>query len=111
MIGVAELTTWERLCLSFRLQDAWHVTSLRDLLNFSKSDRRLQGVNMSRLDRMYIDYYFVEKSGEIGILSGSLFSDHAPVIMIVGKKPYHSNSCHRISKWIYFDRSFRQYIL
>ena len=27
LIGATELVTWERLCLSFILQDAWHVTS------------------------------------------------------------------------------------
>ena len=60
---------------------------------------------------MYIDDYFVEKGGEIGILLSSLFSNHAHVIMVVGKKPYHNNSFGHISKWIYLDKSFRQYIL
>ena len=27
LIGVAELITWDRLCLSFKFQDAWHATS------------------------------------------------------------------------------------
>ena len=43
LIGAYDLLTWERLCLSFKLQDAWHVTSfarLKDSLNFSRSYRR-----------------------------------------------------------------------
>ena len=64
------------------MQDAWHVTSfgqLKDSLSFSRSDRSQQGVNLSRLDKVYIDDFFVNKGGEIGIISGSLFFDHAPV--------------------------------
>ena len=84
---------------------------LKDSLSFSRSDRRQQGVNLSRLDRIYVDDFFVGKGGEIGIVSGSVFSDHAPVIMVIGKQPYHNNSSDRIPKWIYLDTSLRHDIL
>ena len=83
LIGVVELITWEWLCLSFSLQDACHVTSfvrLEDSLSFSWLDRRQQGVNLSCLDKICI---------EIGIISSALFSNHAPMIIVVGKQPYH----------------------
>ena len=66
---------------------------------------------MSRLDRIYIDDFFVGKGGEIGIVSRSLFSNHAPVNMVVGKQPYYNNSCGRIPKWIYLDTPLRYDIL
>ena len=101
LIGATELITWKRLCLSFRLQDAWHVSSFgrfKNSLSFSRSYRRQQGVHLSRLDRIYIDDFFVRKGGGICIISSSLFSDHAPVIMVAGKQPYHNNSCRHILK-------------
>ena len=66
---------------------------------------------MPRLDRIYIDDLFVGKGGEIGIISSSLFYDHAHVIMVVGKQPYPNNSCGRIPKWIDLDTSLRHDIL
>ena len=46
LISASGLITLERLCLSLRLQDAWHFTSfdrLKDSLSFSQSNRREQG--------------------------------------------------------------------
>ena len=83
----------------------------KDSLRFSQSNRKHQGVNLSCLDRIYIDDFFVKKCGEIGIVSGSLFSNHAHVIMVVGKQPYHNNSCGLFPKCIYLGTSFRQHIL
>ena len=73
----------------------------KDSLRFSQSNRKHQGVNLSCLDRIYIDDFFVKKCGEIGIVSGSLFSNHAHVIMVVGKQPYHNSSCghYREDSW------------
>ena len=34
LISAFELITWERLCLSFRLQDAWDVTSFARLKDY-----------------------------------------------------------------------------
>ena len=80
--------------------DVTSFARLKDSLSFSQSDKRQQRVNLSRLDRIYVDDFFVGKGGEIGIISGSLFSDHATAIMVVGKHLYHNNSCGRIPKWI-----------
>ena len=78
-----ELASWERLCFTLRIQDSWHLPSfhrLSDSLQYSRSDRRQLGVNLSRLDRIYVDDYFSDIGGEVGIIGGSLFSDHAPML-------------------------------
>ena len=49
-----ELAAWERLCLRLWIDDVWQVLSFgREAwsLAFSRSDRRLDGTNLARLDR------------------------------------------------------------
>lgn len=80
----AELAAWEGLCLRLRISDAWHHPGFvheRDNLLFSCSDSRIGGTNLSRLDRLYVSDALGEKGGTVGILAGTCFSNHAPVIM------------------------------
>ena len=49
---------------------------------FSRSDRRLNGANRSRVDRIYVDL-FVVIGGSVGIYPGTNFSDHAPAVLQV----------------------------
>ena len=70
--------------------DVWHLPSfgkLHNSLMFSRSDRRLNGANRSRVDRIYVDL-FVVIGGSVGICPGTTFSDPAPVVLQVndGKK-------------------------
>ena len=82
-ISGQELACWERLiCFKLGIMDVWHSQSFMKMalsLAFSHSDRRNEGVNVSRLDRFYLSNYFHEKGGLIGIMPGTTFSDHAPV--------------------------------
>ena len=86
-----ELSAWERFTISRRLVDVWHLPSfgkLHNSLRFSRSDRRVNGANLSRIDRIYVDDLFAEIGGSVGIYPGTTFSDHAPVVLQlkVGKK-------------------------
>ena len=80
----SELAAWERLCMTLRISDVWqheafmHATGS---LDFSCSDRRKGGTNLSRLDRFYVSDWLGEQGGSVGILAGTSFSDHAPIVL------------------------------
>ena len=53
-----ELSAWEKVTISRRLLDVWKLPSFEKLhnsLTFSRSDKRLNGANLSRIDRIYVD--------------------------------------------------------
>ena len=80
-----ELSAWENFTISRRLLDVWHLPTfgkLHNSLMFSRSDRRLNGANRSRVDRIYVDL-FVVIGGSVGIYPGTNFSDHAPAVLQV----------------------------
>ena len=82
IISGAEFREWERLCMSLGLVDLWSVQSfsrLPESLSFSRSDRRIAGVNLSRLDRFYGDAFMWNRGGQLGIIPGCSFSDHSPL--------------------------------
>ena len=84
----AELAAWERLCLALHIEDAWHHPSFSrraDSLLFSRSDRRVGGMNMSRIDRFYVSGPVGDWGGHIGIHAGTCFSDHSPVMVVVSE--------------------------
>ena len=67
--------------MSLRLVDLSSIQSFNrvpESLSFSRSDRRLVGVNLSRLDRFYGDAFVWARGGQLGIIPGS-FSDHSPL--------------------------------
>lgn len=71
-----ELASWERLCFGlWLLSDAWHVDEI------ARASGRIGGSNLSRLDRWYVDEWAGRRGGTVGILAGTTFSDHAPVIL------------------------------
>ena len=80
----SELAAWERLCMTLRISDVWqHEAFLHapGSLDFSRSDRRQGGTNLSRLDRFYVSDWLGEHGDSVGILAGTSFSDHAPVVL------------------------------
>ena len=82
IISGSEFREWEKLCMSLQLVDLWSVQSFNRIpesLSFSRSDRRLAGVNLSRLDRFYGDVFMWTRGGQLGILPGFSFSDHSPL--------------------------------
>ena len=72
----SELSFWERLCFKYGFQDTWYSSSFNkhvESLQFSRSDRRLLGTNLARLDRFYADDFFLTLGGSLQILAGQHF--------------------------------------
>ena len=59
-------------CMAMR-----NVYRYQDSLSFSRSDRRIPGTNLLRLDRFYVGEAFILNGGNITIMLGTTFSDHA----------------------------------
>ena len=81
----AELAAWERFCLSLRLEDTWlHPCFARSQgsLAFSRLDRRVGSMIMSRIDWIYVSDMFGDCGGTVGILAGSHLSDHSLVMLV-----------------------------
>ena len=63
-----ELAAWERMCLKLQILDAWYMPNVyrsQESLLFTRSDRRIGGTNLSRLDRFYVGEAFVTHGGTI----------------------------------------------
>ena len=102
----AELAAWERLCLAMHIEDAWHHPSFSrrpDSLGFSRSDRRVGGMNMSRIDRVYVSGAVGDWGGTIGILAGTCFSDHFPVLLMVTEGERRGSSVIRVPASVQTD--------
>ena len=72
------------MCLKLSILDAWHMPNVyrsQGSLHFSRSDRRIGGTNISRLDRFYVGEAFFLNGGNINIMPRTFFSDQAPVIL------------------------------
>ena len=53
-----ELVEWEKLCIKLRMQDVWSLHNFVRMSNsllFSRSDRKMMGSNLSRIDRIYVN--------------------------------------------------------
>lgn len=77
----------------------------RDSLNFSRSDRRIGGTNLSRLDRVYASDLVLDRGGSVGILGGTCMSDHAPVVVVLDEGSRHCSQSLRIPESIQLDES------
>ena len=69
-------------------QDTWYSSSFSKHIaspQFSRSDRRLLGTNLARLDTFYADDFFLTLGGSLHILAGTTFSDHSPRIVTLKK--------------------------
>ena len=103
----SELAAWERLCLTLRIDDVWHHAGFgreRDSLLFSRSDHRVGGANLSRIDRFYASDWFRTRGGSTGILAGTTLSDHAPVILVIADEMRSTSSSVRIPEHVLLDR-------
>ena len=81
----AKATTWERLCLFLCLEDAWLHPSFAwstGSLAFSRLDRRVGGMNMSRINRMYASDMFGDCGGNVGILAGTCLFDNSLILLV-----------------------------
>ena len=111
-ISGREAKCWDYFCFSFGLLDLWNVHSflrIQGSLHFSRSDGSVAVTNLSRLDRFYASSVFWEAGGCLGIIPGSVISDHDPLKLHVtfAKRRYskqlrippslQSNDNHRMS--------------
>ena len=75
-------------------------------MSFSRSDRRIGGTNLSRIDRMYISDFFGDRGGTIVILSGTCMSDHSPVMLVMSKGERRTSSSLRIPESLQTEEQF-----
>ena len=81
-IASCERDDWERFLFAVRGADAWHEQSFArtpESLSFSWGFHRLGGSLLERLDRFYVDPWIAAHGGTLGIIPGTVLSDHAPV--------------------------------
>ena len=93
--------------------DAWTIdTFLRgpDSLRFTRSDRRTNGVNLSRLDRFYVSTYLRQWGGQIGILAGTSFSDHSLVSLEVLGRKLNGQAVTRMLDSVIQDSSLKEQV-
>ena len=110
----SELSFWERLCFKYGFQDTWCSPSFNkhvESLQFSRSDRRVLGVNISRLDRFYADDFFIALGGSLQILAGTTFSDHSPLIVTLKKVEKGKSFRTPIPSSLYVDVNLRGEVL
>ena len=77
-------------------------------LSFSRSDRRENGANLSRIDRFYVSNYVRLIGGQIGIMAGTTFSDHAPVTLILSSGRNTFVNTARMIDSVVRDKSSRE---
>ena len=109
-----ELACWETLCFYLKISDASISLSYmhaHDSLAFSRSDRRQDGVNLSKLDRFYISEIFQEKGGHVGILPTTTFSDHAPIFITILEESKRIEKPIRITDAIISDENCKEHLV
>lgn len=70
--------------MKLRLYDTWKLDTFyksSSSLAFSRSDRRNNGVNLSRIDRVYVSDFIRDIGGQVSIIPGTCFCDHSPVLI------------------------------
>ena len=92
--------------MTMRLEDAWHHPGFSRgsrSLQFSRSDRRVGGTNLSRIDRLYISEDFGMRGGTCEILAGTCMSDHSPVMLVTHEDMRLSSFALRIPESMQTD--------
>ena len=113
MVHGIELAAWEQLCMALGLHDVWHLADLareRDSLGFSRSDRRIGGMNLSRIDRIYVSDALSDYGGTTSIIAGSCMSDHAPVVVVFRERDAHVSTVMCIPESVQLDESLTEQI-
>ena len=105
----SERAAWEHLCMTMRLEDAWHHPGFSRgsrSLHFSRLDKRVGGTNLSRIDRLYISEDFGMRGGTCEILAGTYMSDHSPVMLVTHEDMRLSSFALRIPESMQTDVGF-----
>ena len=109
-----ELTMWEQLVFSLQMLDAWHAPSMvrtNTSLLFSRSDRRVNGTNLARLDRFYLSGKFISATGTVHIMPGTTFSDHAPIILSLSTQKNKEFVNLKIPEELLLDNNFSSQVI
>ena len=104
---------WGRLCLSLQLVDVWSVHSFNRLpesLSFSRTDRRLAWVNLSRLHRFYGDAFMWTRAGQLGITFGCSFSYHSPLKLKFSLSSTRRASRFRIHNFVFLREDCKYFV-
>ena len=95
-----ELAEWERLCMTLSICDVWHLPNVykdQESMKFSRSNRSVVNLNLSRLDRFYASKDLVMYGGRVNIISGVGMSDHAPVMLLLFDSFKLQTGCARLT--------------
>ena len=109
----SELAAWERLCMALGLHDVWHLADFareRDSLGFSRSDRRIGGMNLSRIDRIYVSDALSDYGGMTSIIIGLCMLDHAPVVVVFRERYDHAFSVMHIPESVQLDKILTEHV-
>ena len=66
----------------------------------SRSKRRIGGMNLSRIDRIYVSDALSDYGGMTSIIAGSCMSDHTPVVVVFREGDAHGSSLLRIPEYV-----------
>ena len=113
-ISGLELREWEKLIFKYEVTDLWHIPTfsrMPDSLLYSRSNRRSVALNLSRIDRFYADSFFWDRGGYVGIISGTSFSDHAPIMLKFCMDSHTSTSRLYVPRFIVDDMNLQNTVL
>ena len=91
--------------MSLRLDHPRFATG-RGSLSFSRSIQHIGGMNLSRIDRMYISDFFGDRGSTIKILFGTCILDHSPVMLVMSEGERQAPSSLRIPESLQMDELF-----
>ena len=109
-ISGPELRDWEKLIFKYEVTDLWHISTfsrMPDSLLYLCSNRKSDALNLSRIDRFYADSFFWDCGGYVGIISGTSFSDHAPIMLKFGMDSHTSISRLYVPMFIVDDMNLQ----
>ena len=113
-ISGMELREWEKLIFKYEVTYLWHIPTfsrMPDSLLYSCSNRRSDALNLPRIDRFYADSFLGDHGGYVGIISGTSFSDHAPIMLNFCMDSHTSISRLYVPRFIVDDMNLQNTVL
>ena len=106
-----EKYAWDKFCLAYNVIDCWNASNFQmqkeKSLLYSRVGGSVHGRTMARLDRWYLDPRLMDRKGRCIICPGTMFSNHAPVLLHIQEnnrcKPHNVKVSKELvmdTKWI-----------
>ena len=103
----ADKYAWDKFRLAYNVIDYWNAPNFQmqkvKSLLYSRVGGSMHGGTMSRLGRWYLDPQLIDREGKCIIYPGTMFSDHAPVLLHIKE----NNRCKphnvKVSKELVMD--------